>query len=69
VFLPFLEEHFPTLVEFYRKRYADRAFLPKGYGQRLSELMAAFRRKYGMGSERGSGSRRVDTEGEQMKLF
>jgi DNA repair photolyase len=69
VFLPFLEEHFPTLVEFYRKRYADRAFLPKGYGQRLSELMAVFRRKYGMGSERGSSSRRVDMEDEQMKLF
>src|SRR5713101_6575136 len=30
VFLPFLEEHFPDLVELYRKRYADRAFLPKG---------------------------------------
>ena len=69
VFLPFLEENFPTLVEFYRKRYADRAFLPKGYGERLSELMAAFRRKYGMGSERARGSRRVPMESEQMKLF
>jgi DNA repair photolyase len=69
VFLPFLEENFPALVEFYRKRYADRAFLPKGYGQRLSELMAVFRRKYGMGSERGRGNRRVLREGEQMELF
>src|SRR5437899_804202 len=25
VFLPFLEEHFPTLVELYRKRYTGRA--------------------------------------------
>jgi DNA repair photolyase len=69
VFLPFLEEHFPTLVEFYRKRYADRAFLPRGYGQRLSELMAVFRRKYGMGNERARGSRRAQIEDEQMKLF
>jgi DNA repair photolyase len=69
VFLPFLEENFPALVEFYRKRYADRAFLPKGYGQRLSELMAVFRRKYGMGSERGRGNRRVLRKGEQMELF
>jgi len=54
VFLPFLEEHFPALVERYRKRYADRAFLPKAYGERLSHLMAALRRKYGIG---GRGAR------------
>ena len=41
VFMPFLKQHFPALVEHYRARYADRAFLPKGYGQRLSQLMAA----------------------------
>src|SRR5258705_6992480 len=29
VFLPFLEEHFPALVNLYRQRYADDAFLPK----------------------------------------
>jgi DNA repair photolyase len=69
VFLPFLEENFPALVEFYRKRYADQAFLPKGYGERLSQLMAAFRRKYGMGNERAHASRRVPMQGEQMKLF
>ena len=47
VFLPFVEEHFPALVDLYRARYADRAFLPKGYGQRLSQLMARLRQKYG----------------------
>src|SRR5271163_249167 len=41
VFLPFVAEHFPALVELYRTRYADRAFLPKGYGERLSQLMRA----------------------------
>src|SRR5271165_2330994 len=50
VFMPFLEENFPALVERYRTRYADRAFLPKGYGQRLSQLMAALRQKYGFGT-------------------
>ncbi len=49
VFMPFLEQNFPALVEHYRTRYAERAFLPKGYGQRLSQLMAALRRKYGFG--------------------
>jgi DNA repair photolyase len=69
VFLPFLEENFPALVEFYRKRYADRAFLPKGYGQRLSQLIATFRRKYGMTGERGRNVRTVHTEIGQMELF
>lgn len=54
VFLPFLEEHFPALVENYRKRYADRAFLPKGYTERLGRLMAALKRKHGIG-KRGAG--------------
>jgi len=69
VFLPFLEEHFPHLVQLYRTRYADRSFLPKGYGERLSQLMASFRRKYGLGAERGRGERRARIEVEQMDLF
>ena len=69
VFLPFLEENFPKLVELYRTRYADRAFLPKGYGQRLSQLMASFRRKYGIGEAHARSSRRVHMEVEQMELF
>src|SRR5712672_157803 len=51
VFLPFLEEHFPALVNLYRLRYADRAFLPKGYTERLSRLMASLREKYGIGGK------------------
>ena len=68
VFMPFLEEHFPSLVEHYRTRYADRAFLPKSYGQRLSQLMAALRRKYGMGNERWRQSN-VHVQVAQMELF
>jgi DNA repair photolyase len=48
VFLPFLEKEFPHLVESYRQRYQDRAFLPKTYHQRLSQLMARLREKYGI---------------------
>jgi len=69
VFLPFLEENFPKLVELYRTRYADRAFLPKGYGQRLSQLMASFRRKYGIGEAHARSSRKARIEVEQMELF
>ena len=48
IFLPFLEKEFPDLVADYRKRYADRAFVSKAYSKRLSELMAALRKKHGI---------------------
>jgi len=57
VFFPFLEKEFPDQMEHYRKRYKDRAFLPKAYGQRLSQLMARLRQKYGI---RGGRERRAD---------
>jgi DNA repair photolyase len=57
VFLPFLKANFPALVDNYKKRYEDRAFLPKGYAERLSQLMAALRRKYGIDGEFGRQSR------------
>jgi DNA repair photolyase len=69
VFMPFLEEHFPSLVEHYRTRYADRAFLPKGYGRRLSQLMTALRRKYGFGEMQARSNQSMHIGIEQMKLF
>ena len=69
VFMPFLEENFPELVTLYSARYAERAFLPKGYGERLSHLMAALRQKYGIENKHARAGRRVHTEGEQMDLF
>jgi len=51
VFLPFLSENFPHLVENYRQRYQDRAFLPPAYGKRLTQLVARFRQKYGIGRD------------------
>ncbi len=59
VFLPFLQEHFPTLVERYKKRYEGRAFLPPGYAQRLSRLIASLRRKYRIGNQHARSSRRA----------
>jgi DNA repair photolyase len=46
VFLPFLEQNFPHLVQNYRARYRDRAFLPASYGKRLSQLVRRLREKY-----------------------
>ncbi len=72
VFLPFLEKEFPDLVESYRKRFANRAFVSKVYSKRLSELMSALRKKHGITREifdRTSLVRRQKTEGEQLALF
>src|SRR5882724_2617622 len=57
VFLPFLEKEFPHLVDSYQQRYKDRAFLPKAYGQRLSQLMERLRQKHGLHKGYDSGSR------------
>src|ERR1700723_2350565 len=46
VFLPFLEQNFPSLAENYRQRYHGRSFLPEAYGKRLSQLIHRLREKY-----------------------
>lgn len=49
VFMPFLEQNFPHLVESYKKRFANRAFLPAEYGRRISALVKKLGRKYRLG--------------------
>jgi DNA repair photolyase len=68
VFFPFLEAEFPKLMEVYRARYRERAFLPKGYAERLSRLMSALREKYGFDSKQASARAHVVGD-EQMALF
>ncbi len=69
IFLPFLDKEFPDLVADYRKRYADRAFVSKAYSKRLSELMAALRKKHGITRESRHRAYPPPQELEQMKLF
>ncbi len=72
VFMPFLEKEFPQLVESYRKRFADRAFVSKVYRRRLSELMAALRKKHGINREitdRTWLEKVNQPQGEQLALF
>ncbi len=74
VFMPFLEKEFPQLVESYRERFKDRAFISTPYRKRLSQLMARLRQKYGIRtdydrySERSQPVPRAET-GEQLQLF
>jgi DNA repair photolyase len=70
VFLPFLEKEFPQLADDYRKRYAERAFVSKAYSKRLSELMAALRKKHGITKEITDRSRiNYPPPEDQMSLF
>jgi hypothetical protein len=46
VFIPFLEQNFPSLAENYRQRYHGRSFLPEAYAKRLSQLIHRLREKY-----------------------
>jgi DNA repair photolyase len=73
VFLPFLEKEFPQLVQSYRERYAERAFLPPAYGKRLSELMSRLRARHGIRNEYERYQRRShpvpSSEEEQLGLF
>jgi len=72
VFLPFLEKEFPALVVAYRQRYKDRAFLPKGYRERISQLMKRLRQKHGIHNAYDRYSRRTHPMAEpegQMTLF
>jgi DNA repair photolyase len=72
VFLPFLEQHFPHLVENYHQRYQDRSFLPPSYGKRVAHLIARFRQKYGISNDpRGRTANKWPTQAldEQLALF
>lgn len=73
VFMPFLQAEFPQLVDSYRERYKNRAFLPTSYRKRLSQLMARLRQKYGIRSDYDRYSARSHplpaSNGEQLNLF
>ncbi len=47
VFLPFLEKEFPELLENYRQRFANSAFVATAYRKRIGQLMTRLREKYG----------------------
>jgi hypothetical protein len=51
VFLPFLEQRFPELVQRYRELYAAGAFLGKEYKDSLRTRIAAIRARHGLTSE------------------
>lgn len=58
IFMPMIEQHFPHLVDDYRKRFGSSAFLSKAYRQRLSDLMKSLRAKHGIVQRQNWDTRR-----------
>src|SRR5258706_2120742 len=75
VFMPFLEQHFPPLVESYKKRYASDAYVTPAYRKKISELIAKLCRKHAMPerqrrqSMREELSRKAQLQHQQLSLF
>lgn len=62
-FLAFVRQHYPALETSYERRYAKDAFLSKGYHKRLSDLLSALVKKYGLGNRRyNPASMRISPE-------
>lgn len=71
IFMPFLEQNFPQLVESYKKRFANRAFLPADYGRRISALVKKLGLKHKLG-ERSAKMNAADVRDRrdpQLRLF
>jgi DNA repair photolyase len=68
VFLPFLEQAFPHLVERYRRRYADRAFVPMSYRRYISQLLSRLRTKHGI-TPRAADDAPLPRRVDQLPLF
>lgn len=47
VFMPFLQEKFPRLVEKYRQWYTKNTYAPEGYRKKVAERVARLRQRYG----------------------
>jgi DNA repair photolyase len=68
VFMPFLEESFPHLVERYRRRYTDRAFVSSEYRRYIRDLLSRLRRKHGMATDR-TEEKSAAPQADQLALF
>ncbi|MGC2696830.1 MAG: radical SAM protein [Candidatus Angelobacter sp.] len=72
VFMPFLQENFPHLVQSYQKRFENRAFLPEQYRNRVSALVKKLCQKYKISQRYKGDSRFADRQPvlpKQMALF
>jgi DNA repair photolyase len=69
VFMPFLEQKFPHLVDNYRRRYSGRAFVSEEYRKRLSAFMAHLRTTHGIAGRHAGKIVEYAIPGTQLALF
>jgi DNA repair photolyase len=72
VFLPFIKERFPQLVDHYQQLYGERDFGSEGYRKHLRALMTKFKKKYGIGAPGPRGPIRefaAPQLAQQLQLF
>ena len=75
IFLPFLRQHFPHLVEKYKSRFKENGYVPLAYRRRLSQLMDTLCRRHGMPDRKARQETRAenalsaDARSEQLALF
>lgn len=72
VFLPFIKDNFPNLVQRYEQLYGKRDFGSEVYRKHLSALMSKFKKKYGIGTPGPRGPIREyakEPRSEQLPLF
>ena len=69
VFLPFLEEQFPSLIRRYRERFARTAYLRGDYPERIHERVRRIRRRYGLDGEERQPEPELWPHDAQLTLF
>jgi len=69
VFLPFLEEKFPSLVRRYRERFDRSAYLRGDYPERIAERIARIRRRYAFDQMVRPGEPELWPKDPQLSLF
>jgi len=69
VFLPFLEEKFPSLVRRYRERFERSAYLRGDYPERIAERIARIRRRYGFDQMAKPNEPELWPKDPQLSLF
>lgn len=72
VFMPFIKDKFPHLVQRYEQLYGERDFGSQAYRRHLSALMSKFKEKHGIGAPGPRGPVREYVKqqpSEQLALF
>jgi DNA repair photolyase len=69
VFLPFIEEHFPTLIRRYRERYQHNAYLRGDYPNTIQERVRQIRRRYGLDKKDPQAEPELWPQDLQLPLF